>query len=179
MNPLYRQKRVEKTQQEENYDKISLGPDMQELNASPWSDPVRVDSKHYFFMVKGSAQSQIARAEVWRVYDGRWVNEEFEVRPGDPIGKVVEKTLPSGIRTELDMYVGRVVVDLLQATASSGLGGGGVRMLYLDPLTNSISARSEDDDRNNPDRIRLQNELALEAELALSGPGDNTAPVAY
>jgi len=179
LNPLYRQKRVEENQREENYDKIALGPDMQELNASPWSDPVRVDSKHYFFMVKGSAQSQTARAEVWRVYNGRWLNEEFEVRPGDPIGKVVDKELPTGGRKKLDMYVGRVVVDLLQATASSGFGGGGVRMLYLDPENNHINARSDEEDRNNPDRIRLQNELALESELALGSPTDTGQPLTY
>lgn len=178
LNPLYRQKRVEASQQEENFDKIALGPDMQELDASPWSDPVRVDSKHYFFMVKGSTQSQTARAEVWRVHDGRWVNEEFEVRPGDPIGQMIEKDLPNGTRGEIDMYVGLVMVDLLQAAASSGLGGGGVRMLYLDPTTNRIASRSEEDDRNNADRIRLQNERALEEELALSGP-DTGQPIAY
>ncbi len=127
-------------------------------------------------MVKGSAQSQTARVEVWQVYDGRWVSEEFEVRPGDPIGQVVDKQLSTGNRLELDMHVGLVVVDLVQASSGS-LGRGGVRMLYLDPTTNKISARTVEDDRNDPDRIRLQNELALESELALSGPGDG--PQAY
>ncbi len=175
LNPLYRQKRVEENQQKEYHDKIALGPDPQELAASPWSEPVRVDSEHYFFMVNGSAQSQTARVEVWQVYDGRWVSEEFDVRPGDPIGKIIEKKLNSGNRQRLNMNVGLVVVDLIQA-ASDSLGGGGVRMLYLDPASNRISARTIEGDRNNTDRVRLLNELALESELALSTSGDQVSP---
>jgi hypothetical protein len=175
LNPLYRQKRIDDTLREENYNKLALGPDPAELDASSWSAPVRVDSEHYFFMVKGSAQSQTARVEVWEVYDGRWVFEEFEVRPGDPIGRVVEKKLHSGVQQKLDMNVGMVVVDLVP-TAGSGFRAAGVRMLYLDPQSNRIADRTVEDDRNNPDRIRLQNELALESELALSDPAPGIQP---
>ncbi len=175
LNPLYRQKRIDEAQREANYNKIALGPDAEELDASPWSKPVRVDSDHYFFMVKGSAQSQTARVEVWQVYDGRWVFEEFEVRPGDPIGRVVDKQLHTGFQQQLDMNVGMVVVDLV-STSGTGFRSGGVRMLYLDPYSNRITDRTVEDDRNSPDRVRLKNELALEAELALSDPGGVIQP---
>jgi hypothetical protein len=176
LNPLYRQKRVAPEQREEHYDRIALGPDSEELAASPWSESVKVDSDYYFFMVKGSARTQTARVEVWQVYDGRWVNKEFEVRPGDPIGQPVVTTVSGNRQLELDMNVGLVVVDLVPS-GSGAFGGNDVRMLYLDPDDNNIAERSIEDDRNNPDWIRLRNERDLEAELALSpaAPGDIAA----
>ncbi|MEZ6191115.1 MAG: hypothetical protein R3C45_07455 [Phycisphaerales bacterium] len=165
LNPLYRQKRVADAQREEHYDRISLGPDPQELASSPWSDPVHVDSDYYFFMLKGTSQS--ARVEVWQVYDGKWVNQEFEVRPGDPIGQPVNTTVGNR-QLQLDMNVGLVVVDLIQAAGGGSFGGGDLRMLYLNPDNNRIVERSIEQDRNDPDWTRLKNEQALQAELALS-----------
>lgn len=167
LNPLHRQNRVADAQREEHYDRIALGPDPQELATSPWSDPVQVDSDYYFFMVKGSAQTQTARVEVWRVYDGRWISKEFEVRPGDLIGKPIQATVSGGRELELNMNVGLVVVDLVPASSGT-FGSNNLRMLYLDPNDNRITERSIEQDRNNPDWIRLKNEQALEAELALS-----------
>ncbi len=167
LNPLYRQKRIQAEQRDENYDKLALGPDPEELESSDWSDPVHVDGEHYFFMVKGSAKAQTASVQVWRVHDGRWVSKEFDVRPGDPIGRVSQMVLPNGIQQQLDMNVGLVVVDLI-GTGGGSYGGRDVRMLYLDPKINRISGRTVEDDRSHPDRIRLENELALEEELALS-----------
>ncbi|GAB4107913.1 MAG: hypothetical protein Kow00105_12350 [Phycisphaeraceae bacterium] len=166
LNPLYRQKRVAEEQREQYYDVIALGPDSDELAASPWSEPVQVDHEFYFFLVKGSSQS--ARVEVWRVYNGKWINEVFDVRPGDPIGKTVQVTIDN--RTvELDMNVGKIVVDLTQiATGGGGIGRSDIRMLFLDPKANKIAQRSIEEDRNNPDWVRLKNEQALEAELAMS-----------
>lgn len=171
LNPLYRQKRVADAQREEHYDRISLGPDPQELASSPWSEPVRVDSDYYFFMVKGTSQS--ARVEVWDVYDGKWVNKEFEVRPGDPIGQPVQVTVGNR-QLQLDMNVGLIVVDLIQAAGGGTFGGGDLRMLYLNPDNNRIVERSIESDRNDPDWTRLKNEQALQAELALS-PADPAA----
>jgi hypothetical protein len=165
LNPLHRRPRIADAQRAENFHKLSLGPDPQELQASPWSEPVQVDFKSYFFMVKGSVAS--ARVEVWRVYDGKWIDQEFDVRPGDPIGHVTQKQLQSGIQQSLDMNVGMIVVDLVRAAGGS-FGGGGVRMLYLDPENNRIADRTIQGDRSHPDRIRLQNEQALESELALT-----------
>jgi len=165
LNPLHRRPRIAEAQKAENFNKLSLGPDQEELQASPWSESVQVDRRHYFFMVKGSVAS--ARVEVWRIYDGQWIDQEFDVRPGDPIGHAAKKQLQSGILKSLDMNVGLIVVDLVK-TAGGAFGGGGVRMLYLDPDNNRIADRTIQDDRNHPDRIRLQNEQALESELALS-----------
>ncbi len=165
LNPLYRQKRIADAQREEHYDRISLGPDPQELASSPWSEPVKVDSDHYFFMVKGTSQS--ARLEVWQVYDGKWINKEFEVRPGDPIGQQVQVTVGNR-QLQLDMNIGRVVVDLVQASGGGTFGGGDLRMLYLNPDNNRIIERSIERDRNDPDWTRLKNEQALQTELALS-----------
>lgn len=173
LNPLYRQKRIAPEQQEVHYDRIALGPDTQELDASPWSEPVKVDSDFYFFMVKGS--SKTVRVEVWRVYDGRWISEEFEVRPGDPIGQPIKTTVSGGRELELDMNVGLVVVDLVQVSSGS-FGGNDLRMLYLDPEYNRIAERSIEQDRNDPDWIRLRNEQDLESELALTP--DNSGNVA-
>ncbi len=173
LNPLYRQKRVADAQRAENYDQIALGPDEQELAASPWSEPVKVDSRHYFFMVKGSTQN--ARVEVWRVYNGQWVKDQFDVRPGDPIGQPTQVTLTNGRSLNLDMNVGLIVVDLVSASAGGAFGSADVRMLYLDPLTNQIVERSLEADRDNEDKIRLENQKALEEELALTPPPPDAA----
>ncbi len=174
LNPLYRQKRVAEEQREANYDLIALGPDENELTASPWSKPVTVDQQHYFFMVKGSTQT--ARVEVWHVYNGQWYNKEFEVRPGDPIGQKVMMTVAGNQEVELDMNVGRIVVDLVQSAGTGTFGAADVRMLYLNPQENKIADRSIEEDRDNPDLIRLRNEKALQAELALTSTGTTGAP---
>jgi hypothetical protein len=177
LNPLFRQNRVAPEQKEEHFNKISLEPDAEELAASPWSQPIPVDPEYYFFLVQGAAQQQVATVEVWRVFAGGWREHRFTVHPGDAIGETVEMTTELGPQ-QVDMRVGVVVVDLASTAAGPGAGAG-TRMLYLDPSRNQILSRTVQEDSNSPDRVRLQNSAARDAELlAARGTGGSRSEAA-
>ncbi len=164
VNPLFRENRVEASQKAENYNKISLGPDPQELAAVPWTDPVVIEPEFNFFLVS-AAQQQVATVEVWRYFDGMPRKAEFTIQPGDPIGR------PSQIDgLNIDMNVGAVLVDLVPQTTRSGIGGT-TRMLYIQPGQPQILSRSMEQDRDSDERLRLQNEREIIKRLnELVGP---------
>lgn len=162
LNPLFRQSRVSQEQQEQFYNLLALGPDGQELEASPWSNPVDVDKEHYFFLVGGSADRQMASVEVWTLYEGKWRHKNFDVQPGDPIGQVITVDEQTG-QVEIDMRVHATLIDLMQVEASGSTipTGGETRVVYLDHETQRIAERIVERDRDDPDRIRLQIEQAV------------------
>lgn len=159
VNPLFRQKRAPQEQVEQNFHKVALGPDKSELDQAEWTAPVRVYPEREFFMLTGSQQT--ATIEVWRVYNGRWVNDEFPVQPGDPIGGTTRIKTDAGEEV-IDMKVDAVVVDLVEIGSGGGMGSRDSRMLYIEPGTQDILARSAARDSDSPDRIKLLNEKAIQ-----------------
>ena len=161
LNPLFHQKRgVPQDQQEQYYEQLALGPAEDELQQAEWTEPVNIDQQYYFFLVDGSVESDRAEIEIWRIYDGAWRSQTFDVTPGDPIGGAAEIELTD--RTaELNMSVDAVLVDLMAMT-SGGPGNvglaGGTRMLYFDRANQQLSDRTVEGDRESPERLRLQNE---------------------
>ena len=171
LNPLFRQSRVPESQQQEFFNQVALGPAEQELEASPWTEPVRVDPERYFFFIQGAPQNQIAQVEVWRVFNGRWRRDEFQVQPGDPIGGTMEVTVNGQERT-IDMHADAVAVDLAAVGGNSPFGGDTL-LLYLDRLSGRIASRSAAQDSGSTERIRLENEAFYQAEMqemAMSSP---------
>ena len=165
LNPLFRQTRVEQSQREVHFNKIALGPDLAEdgeVADAPWSDPVEVAPQHYFFFVQGG---QSPRVEVWRIYDGMWRNEEFPVRPGDPIGGEAQLEIDGQPQT-VDMTVGAIAVDLLESSSGRTLGGSDTRLLYLAPGSDQIASRSVRQDSDSDDRRRIQNQRTIQQERA-------------
>lgn len=167
INPLFRQGRVPPEQKQENYNKIAIGPDLEgEAMTLPWSDPVRVDPEYYFFVLQASSQSQEAQVEIWRIYNGQWHYEKFPAQPGDVIGGMA-KIKVNGADQQIPMNVGAVVVDVAPA-GGSGPTAGQARMLYLEPGSQALIARNPDEDSDSPDRVRLQNERALQEAQSIA-----------
>lgn len=163
LNPLFRQTRPPAQQQEQYQNKLVLGPSEEEIEQSPWSEPVQIDAETYFFIVGGSAQQRLARVEIWRLHGGAWRASEFDVQPGDPVGGEATLNGPNG-QQRVPMTVDAVMVDLMETTGGSL--GGGMRMLYLDRATNQMRQRSVEQDRNSPLRTRLQTEALIQQEMA-------------
>jgi hypothetical protein len=166
INPLFRQRRAPEQQVQENFHKLALGPDKSEggeVEQAPWSAPVRVEPERHFFVVGGSQQN--ARVEVWRVFNGMFINQVFTVQPGDPIGQPYRMTI-NGAQQEIDMTYPAVVVDLVES--AGGIGARDSRLLYLEPDTGRLASRSATQDTNHPERLRLQNQQMFQEQAAAS-----------
>lgn len=165
LNPLFRQTRVEDQQREENYNRFVIVPTEEELADSEWSQPVMLDPEYHFFLIAGNPQQGVGVVEVWRIHKGQWRFEEFDIRPGDPVGG--DMTIDDqGQSVELDMRVDTLAVDLFSTGNSGGAGGGGVGLLYTDPDTGELASRTADEDRDSATRIRLKNEAATMDEMS-------------
>ncbi|WP_432799770.1 hypothetical protein [Poriferisphaera sp. WC338] len=161
LNPLFRQNRVEAAQKDKNYHLIALKPSEEELEASPWSEPVTLDPQSHFFMVGNTQQG--ATVEVWALHLGSWYSDKFTVRAGDMIGGTIKVDDPKkeGNKLNLPVHNGSIMIDMIQ----SAVGGGDTQLLYLKPDDTRISYRSINGDKDNDTRIRLQNEAAIFQEL--------------
>jgi len=159
LNPLFHRPRMESEQKQQNYHRLALGPDPEELRASPWSNPVTLDPEYYFFFTSTPQNPSI---EVWRIYNGVWRSAPFSEQQGDPIGDEAIIFTPTGEELKIDMHVGAILIDV---TTTPGLKGNVSRMYYLDLERNEI--REQVMDPKHPVRIRLENEVAkLEAFAA-------------
>lgn len=167
LNPLFGRTWLSPEQQKANENRIALEPTQQDIQASPWSEPVTLDKRFYFFLTGGSAADQLARVEVWRIFDGNWIVEQFTENPGDFIGGVRTMVDGMGNAREVDMQLSDVVVDLVAREDGASLGRR-MYLLYLDEDGQQIRVRTIAEDQRDPVRIRLQNEAALRAELAAS-----------
>ncbi len=157
LNPLFQNRQLPEEQAEQNEHRISLTPTPIEIEAADWSEPVKVESKYEFFVVNGNPGNQNAEIEVYTVFNGARQVERFQVQPGDPIGQVVTRALPSGAVHNIDLRVGAVMVDIVPAPGGPGLSS--ARMLYLDPETNRIAVREVNQDKNSRRRQLLEFEV--------------------
>lgn len=153
MNPVFQRRRLVEQQRVDYFHRLALVSE-----PGPWTEPVVVEPEHRFFVVKGSGRQQSATVEVWRVFNGRYRAEKFDVQPGDVIGGVVPVAV--GEETvQMDMRVGSVVVDLAEARGGGSFGTGeGTTLLYLDEAANQLYQRSVEEDRRSPVRLRLVEE---------------------
>ncbi|MEX0885809.1 MAG: hypothetical protein WD009_05140 [Phycisphaeraceae bacterium] len=166
-NPLFRETRLAASQFEQYHNRVGLTPSDEELASADWSDPIRIDPDHQFFLVDGSVPEQRAEVEVWRLYGGAWHRREFEIEPGDVIGGHATVDVPGRGQVELDMGMEAMLVDI--AAAGEGPGGVGrrtTRVYYLDPDVGEVLTRIIEEDRDSPHRMRLDNEAALRRQLS-------------
>ena len=125
---------------------------------SPWSEPIKIDTRQYFFLV--GAQSKPApgdaTVEVFRYHNGGWRDEQFSVRPGDPIGAEREISVQGELES-VDFGTGFIVVDLDFDYHSTGDPGAfdqkTALLLYSDG--EQMAARVLRQDRDNPKRRQL------------------------
>ncbi|MEE9403795.1 MAG: hypothetical protein V3V20_02780 [Algisphaera sp.] len=158
-NPLYRQTRLTKKQFKENYDRVSIGPDIQALAEMPWSAPVVLTPRYEYFVTSGNYAEKRAEFEIWTIYDGVWQNEKFPEVLGNEIGGVATEDASGGV----PMDIGKILLDV--DTVSSTVSGGStqIRALVLDQKTGLIETRMINDDRRS-DRL---GELKEERERQL------------
>jgi len=178
-NPLFRKTRVAPQQKEENYDRLTLGPAQAELTATAnpdsetaegvWSDPVTIDPELFYFLLRG--QTRTALVEVWRVFDGRWRNAEFQVSPGDPIGGVAQLDI-EGETIALPMQADDIAVDIV-SSAGGGLGGGNSELIVAAPDGGQMASRSAGSGRQTIDRVRLLNQNRINDLLQERASGEN------
>ncbi len=155
-NPLYRQTRLTRQQLKENYDRVAIGPDKAELDAAPWSPPVTVAPKYFYFATSGNKDEKRAEFEVWTIYNGVWESGSFPEVPGNEIGGLAATAAPGGVQ----MNVGKILLDI-DAVSTSGAGGSvQIRTLLLDQATGEIESRLVSEDRRSETREKLALERA-------------------
>lgn len=165
VNPLFQRARLEDGLHEKYFNQLAT-----ESLPSDWSDSVTVEPLRRFFVVGGSGVERQATIEVWRVFNGRPRVSEFRVGAGDLIGAVVSITA-GGITADVDMSIGAIVVDLIDAPLPGRMGGGSTRMLYYDLGTDELLERTIDTDRRSPIRSRLIKQAAMDASVSRAGDG--------
>jgi hypothetical protein len=163
-NPLFRQTRVAPEQREANYDRLTLGPSESELQRtaervgedarSVWTEPITIEPELYYFLLR--AQARAALVEVWRVYNGRWREAEFQNNPGDFIGGVAELNLEDET-VALPMQADAIVVDVVSSN-EGGLGGGDTQLIVASGDGQTMASRSTGSGRQTIERVRLRNQ---------------------
>ncbi|NJN37336.1 MAG: hypothetical protein HC794_10210 [Nitrospiraceae bacterium] len=161
LNPLYRQSRLPVEQVAENFHRISLGPDEQELADASWSAPIALDPAFLFFIVSANKDQKRIEAEVWTIYNGLWRRSSFIEYPGNVIGGLANIPGVDDGGLGIRMQVPSILLDI-DSVSGAGVGGGGsaIRALFLDQTTGRIDSRLADQDRKSELRQRLINEEA-------------------
>jgi hypothetical protein len=154
LNPLFFRDQVPNEQKEEVYGKLTLTSD-----PSAWTEPVQVLSEHHFFLSGASKTTKTATVEVYCIFNGQWQRREFDVKPGDPIGQVVQFQL-DGETKNVNMNVGGVVVDIdYDAPSAESPNQRTTRLIYFDGRTNTLQTRTLEEDQTNPKREELRKNL--------------------
>jgi len=132
------------------------------VEPTEWSDPVYVRPRTRFFVTSAQADDadrQLgigrARVQIFRLHDGRWFHEDFDVRPGDPVG-AVERLRAEG-DLEIDFRTNAYVVDVLQLMGARGTGPGSATTgTVIIPMPGgSLVARDPAEDESNAERMKL------------------------
>ncbi len=118
INPLYGVQRLEDSQLSENAERAALPPSQTDLDKMAWIDPIEVEPTTRFFVT--SASERGARVNIWRVFNGKRYNHQFEVNPGDRIGGVATIEDEEHGEQEVDMAVSATVVDIDRRRDVSG-----------------------------------------------------------
>lgn len=178
LNPLFHQTRVHPEQREQYIDRLVLMPTQEQIDALPWSDPVTVDPQYYFYLKSGSMSARNAQIEVWRIFNGMWHAETFQLSPGDPIGGQATIETPEGQALELAMAVDALLVDLSNLRAGRSAGNTVTSIVYLDENDGNLKRRSVDQDRDDPTLMRLQNERRI-MQILMESREDDTRQAGF
>ncbi len=151
-NPLFRKAGVAAEQRKELFDQLALV-----ASATDWTDAIAVDPEKRFFLVSASPEQRESRWEVWRIHRGRWINQDFRVRPGDPIGAVIDVRMPGEMMSvQLDMSVAAALVDVQALDYTLGATQ---RALVLNTGDGALYERIVSRDRDDKARERLLRSL--------------------
>ncbi|MBN4060811.1 hypothetical protein JYU15_00060 [bacterium AH-315-I18] len=154
LNPLFFQSQAPKEQQEKYYQKLTLSS-----APSAWTEPVQVLSEHHFFLAGVNKASKSTAVEVYCIFNGQWQRREFDVKPGDPIGQVVQFQHGDG-QINVNMNVGGVVVDIdFDAPSAESSTKRTTRLIYFDGKTNTLQTRTLEQDQLDPKRSDLRKRL--------------------
>jgi len=159
VNPLYGVNGLADDQLEANRHMASLAPSQEDFDETDWTDPIVIAPKAQFFVVQ--ARDSSVNVEVWRVFDGERVKEEFRVSPGDPIGGGVIRGAAA-----IDMRTGATVVDI---DRRKDINGQVVFTLIFIDADGVLHERSVQEDQSSPDRRRLEQEFRDQREGILPG----------
>lgn len=154
LNPLFFRSQAPKEQQEEYFQKLTL------ISApSEWTEPVQVLNEHHFFLSGANKSTGSCTIEVFCIFNGKWQKREFDVKPGDPIGQVVQ--FQAGDKqTNVNMNVGGVVVDIdFEAPSSESPTKRTTRLIFFDGKTNTLQTRILELEQINPEREELRKKL--------------------
>lgn len=110
LNPVFQLKNLQEEQVEQLSSKFALRPTQAAINDSGWTQPVEIPlgRRHYFV----AADAKKAVVEAWRVFDGRWVSQQFDVRPGDPLGGTRMLQPVEGPAVSVAMTADELLVDI-------------------------------------------------------------------
>lgn len=160
LNPLFFRSQLPKGQDgkpgqyDEYHDKLTLSS-----KYSSWTEPVQVLSEHHFFLIAASKATRTATVEVYCIFNGQWQRREFDVKPGDPIGQIVQFQ-HDGQPINVNMNVGGVVVDVdYDAPSAESPNKRTTRLIYYDGRTNTLQTRTLEQDQNDPKRLELKKKL--------------------
>lgn len=154
LSPLFFRDQMPNIQKEAFYQKFTLAS-----MESPWTEPVQVLSEHHFFLSGASKATQTTTIEVYCIFNGQWQRREFDVKPGDPIGQIVQFDL-KGETKSVNMNVGGVVVDVdFDAPSAESPTKKTTRLIYYDGKTNTLQTRTLEQDQANPKREELRKNL--------------------
>ncbi|HAI11179.1 MAG TPA: hypothetical protein DCM28_05700, partial [Phycisphaerales bacterium] len=93
------------------------------------------------------------------IFNGQWQRREFDVKPGDPIGQMVQFQL-DGETKNVNMNVGGVVVDIdYDAPSAESPNKKTTRLIYYDGKTNTLQTRTLEEDQDNTKREELRRNL--------------------
>lgn len=154
LSPLFFRTRLPKEQQEEYFQKLTLVSE-----PSAWTEPVQILNEHHFFLSGASKATQVTTIEVFCIFNGQWQRREFDIKPGDPIGQVVQFQL-DGETKNVNMNVGGVVVDIdFDAPSAESPNKRTTRLIYFDGKTNTLQTRTLEQDQADPKRDELRKNL--------------------
>jgi hypothetical protein len=164
LNPLFRQQQIAEDLRQQYMNKLALPTPW-----SAWSEPVTVDKRRWFFVV-GSNAPGVATVEVWYVFNGQWLKEEYNVAPGDPIGDTVF-VQSGGLEGRIDLNLGLVAVDVdSDAPVTQGIDTTRTtQLVYLDDAGGGLHRRTANNDRRNEVRTRLLVEYQQSRGMAALG----------
>ncbi|MEM9019170.1 MAG: hypothetical protein AAGC44_01290 [Planctomycetota bacterium] len=150
INPLYGVPKLAEEQFEQNKNQAALGPSVEVIEEADWMGPVTVPPKFEFFFV-GGGESR-SRLEVWTIFNGLRIKQEFEVSAGDRIGGMVERDVPGMGLVQVDLNVGATVVDIERRLDISNRP---IYALTFIDEQGQLHERLQDQDKKNPRRREL------------------------
>lgn len=126
---------------------------------SSWSEPVRIPDDTRYFVTSGSSATQTsstgnATVEVYRMVDGQWYMQAFNVAPGDPIGREVRRSDLS----QVDFRTGAFVLDVVAPVGDGATGPsrGSKSEIYIVTAEGETIRRDPERDTLSLDRLRLK-----------------------